>query len=284
MSLDKARIMHSFAAASATYDNVAGLQRTVGKELLKSIDATQLTGGTVLDLGCGTGFLTGELLAHSNHETMIALDIVLSMLQTTQGKLADKPNITCVCADAERLPFAEQSLDSVVSNLALQWCRNLEAVFTGIKRALKPGGQLVFSTFGPQTLHELKSAWAAVDNYSHVNAFYSEAQLKQFLQQAGFKHTQIKSTLYTPRYDSVRTLMQELKQLGAHHVIAGRNNKITTKTAMQQMIAAYEKHRVEDQLTATFEVITVTANNFHILLPLPSGEGRGEGIWNKAIL
>ncbi len=212
-----------------------------------------------MDLGCGTGFLTGELLAHSNHETTIALDIALSMLQTTQSKLADKPNIMYVCADAEQLPLAGQSIDSVVSNLALQWCSNLEAVFTGIRRTLKPEGQLVFSTFGPQTLHELKSAWAAVDNYSHVNDFYSETQLKQFLQQAGFKNSQIKSKLYTSRYDSVWTLMQELKHLGAHHVIAGRNKKITTKTAMQQMIAAYEKHRVEDQIPATFEVIIVTA-------------------------
>ena len=188
MSLPKTRIKRSFAAASVTYDSVAGLQRTVGKELLQSIDATKLT-GTLLDLGCGTGFLTGELLAHSNHETTIALDIALSMLQTTQSKLADKRNIIYVCADAEQLPLAGQSIDSVFSNLALQWCRNLEAVFTGIKRALKPDGQLVFSTFGPQTLHELKSAWAAVDNYNHVNAFYSEAQLKQFLQQAGFKNS-----------------------------------------------------------------------------------------------
>lgn len=258
MILDKARIKRSFAAASVTYDNVAGLQRTVGTELLHSIDATKLS-GTLLDLGCGTGFLTGELLAHSNHETTIVLDIAWAMLQTTQGKLADKRNIIYVCADAERLPFAEQSIDGVFSNLALQWCRNLEAVFTCIKRALKPDGQLVFSTFGPQTLQELKTAWAAVDNYNHVNAFYSETQLKQFLQQTGFKNIQINSKLYTSRYDSVWTLMQELKQLGAHHVIAGRNKKITTKTAMQQMIAAYEQHRVRDQIPATFEVIIVTA-------------------------
>ena len=258
MVVDKARIKRSFAAASVTYDSVAGLQRTVGRELLHSINATQLT-GTLLDLGCGTGFLTGELLAHSNHETIIALDIALSMLQTTQGKLANQNTISYVCADAEHLPLAGQTIDSIFSNLALQWCNNLEAVFTDIKRALKPDGQLVFSTFGPQTLHELKSAWASVDSYNHVNAFYSEAQLKQFLQQAGFKNSQIKRTLYISPYDSVWTLMQELKNLGAHHVIAGRNKKITTKTAMQQMISAYEKHKVSGQIPATFEVISIIA-------------------------
>jgi malonyl-CoA O-methyltransferase len=258
MFLDKSLIKRSFAAASMTYDSVAGLQRAVGKELLRSIDAAKLT-GTLLDLGCGTGFLTSELLAHSNHETMIALDIALSMVQTTQSKLADKLNIIYLCADAEQLPLAGQSIDSVFSNLALQWCRNLEAVFSGLKRALKPEGQLVFSTFGPQTLHELKSAWAEVDSYNHVNAFYSEEQLKHFLQQAGFKNSQIKSKLYTSRYDSVWMLMQALKHLGAHHVIAGRNKKITTRTAMQQMIAAYEKYRISGQIPATFEVIIVTA-------------------------
>jgi malonyl-CoA O-methyltransferase len=258
MYIDKAKIKHSFAAASVTYDSVAGLQRAVGNNLLQSIDATKLS-GTLLDLGCGTGYLTGELLARSNLETTIALDIALSMLQTTQAKLADKHDVIYVCADAEQLPLAFQSIDSVISNLALQWCRNLEAVFTGIKQALKPDGQLVFSTFGPQTLHELKSAWSEVDHYNHVNEFYSKVQLEQFLQQAGFESCQIKNQLYTSRYDSVWTLMQELKNLGAHHVIAGRNKKITTKKAMQQMIAAYENHRVKDQIPATFEVIIVTA-------------------------
>ena len=258
MTLDKARIKRSFAAASDTYDSVAELQRTVGRELLQAIDTTHLK-GTLLDLGCGTGFLTGELLARSRYESMIALDIALPMLQAAQGKLVDQPNINYICADAEHLPLGGQCIDAVLSNLALQWCRNLDAVFTDIKRVLKPEGQLVFSTFGPQTLHELKSAWATVDDYSHVNEFYSEAQLKHFLLQAGFKNSQLKSTVYISRYQSVWTLMQELKHLGAQHVVAGRNKKITTQTAMQKMITAYEKHNVSDQIPATFEVISVIA-------------------------
>ncbi|WP_262966103.1 malonyl-ACP O-methyltransferase BioC [Methylobacter psychrophilus] len=258
MILDKVRIKQSFSAASLTYDSVAGLQRAVGRELLHAIDATRLN-GTLLDLGCGTGFLTGELLAHSNHEAIIALDIALSMLQTTQGKMPDKCSVNYICADAEHLPLAGQSIDGVFSNLALQWCRNLDVVFTDIKRVLKPEGQLIFSTFGPQTLHELKSAWATVDSYNHVNAFYSAAQLKLFLQQAGFKNSQLKSKLFISPYDSVWMLMQELKYLGAQQVIAGRNKKMTTKTVMQQMISAYEKHKVSDQISATFEVINVIA-------------------------
>ena len=256
MHLDKLGIKRSFAAASKTYDPVAALQRTVGLELLRSIDASNLT-GTLLDLGCGTGFLTGELLAHAGHETTIALDIALSMVQTTQHKLAERRDLLYICADAEQLPFAEHSIDGVFSNLALQWCSDLDAVFTGIKRALKPEGRLVFSTFGPQTLQELKSAWATVDGYPHVNSFYSETQLQQFLQRSGFNNSRFESRLYSSRYDSVRSLMQELKQLGAQHVLAGRNTKTTTKTAMQQMIAAYEKYRVEGRIPATFEVISV---------------------------
>lgn len=258
MYLDKTLIKQSFAAASATYDSVAGLQRAVGKELLRGIDAATLT-GTLVDLGCGTGFLSGELLACSNPEILIALDIARPMLRATQARLAGKRDILYVCADAEYLPFAGQSMDGVFSNLALQWCINLDAVFSGIKRTLKPGGQLVFSTFGPQTLRELKSAWAEVDHYSHVNEFYSPMQLQQFLQQAGFKNIRLESTLYSPRHASVWTLMHELKHLGAHHVITGRNKKLTTRTAMRQMIAAYEKHRINDLIPATFDVISVIA-------------------------
>jgi malonyl-CoA O-methyltransferase len=256
--LEKNKIRQSFSAACASYDAVAELQRTVGRNLLSRIETDRLA-GTVLDIGCGTGFLTAELLSWPGAKQMLALDLALPMLQITRGKLADAGNVRYLCADAEALPVADHAVDHVFSNLALQWCEDLETVFNGIRRILKPGCQLIFSTFGPRTLRELKSAWAEVDDYSHVNEFYSQEQHGCFLERAGFHRIRTESQLHTPTYDSVQDLMKELKHIGAHNVTAGRNRRITTKTQMQGMITAYEAFRAGGRIPASFEVIMITA-------------------------
>ncbi len=254
--LTKTKIKQSFATASTFYDSAAALQRSVGKTLLQHIDSIDQI-DTVADLGCGTGFLINEFLEQKigMPEQIIALDIAFPMLQTARNKLKKNDKVAYLCADAEYLPLLPQSVDLVVSNLAFQWCGNLEKMFADIRRILKPDGQFYFTTFGHHTLHELKNAWREVDDYTHVNTFYNQSQLTDFLKQVGFRQIELTTHAYISTYESVWGLMAELKQLGAQTVMAGCNKQFTSRSAMQAMMGAYQQDE-NGLIPATFEVIT----------------------------
>lgn len=253
MPLDKTKIKQSFGNASKTYDSVAELQRNVGRDLLQAFLPQNLT-GNVVDLGCGTGFLTQTLLPHCKN--LIAVDLVLPMLQTTREKLRDSVNY--VCADAEQLPFSTESIDTIFSNLALQWCLPIDQALKELHRVLVKDGELVFSTFGSNTLHELKEAWANVDDSAHVNDFYTAPQLQSALEKAGFVSIEIKNQAYISRYDSVLDLMRELKHIGAHNVNSQRRKNLTSKKSLQTMMANYPRTE-SGEIVATFDVICIVA-------------------------
>lgn len=254
MLLDKGKVRRSFAAAAASYDSLAALQRQAGLELLRRFP---LPGGdeVVLDLGCGTGFLTHQLSENAIRQ-LLALDIALPMLAACRQNYPAM-RAGYVCGDAENLPFADNSIDRIYSNLALQWAQNLAVALVDFKRVLKRQGSVVFATFGPQTLKELKAAWSAVDNYTHVNEFHTADRIELFLQTAGFKRINLASVLYRSEYPDVETLMRELKGIGAHNVNRKRNPGPTTKTRLQQMIKHYPRQGAG--ITASYEIIFVRA-------------------------
>lgn len=252
--LDKRKIRESFAAASISYDGYAALQRRVALTLLEKLPL-DAPAGPLLDVGCGTGFMTQQLHQRFEGENLLAMDIAMPMTQLARIKT---PSARYFCADAEAMPLLENSVGMIVSNLALQWCQSLPDVFSDFHRVLRSNGQLAFATFGPETLQELKAAWAVVDDYSHVNSFYSLEQIESFLQAAGFGAIEIESRVYRNRYASVMALMQELKGIGAHNVTAGRNKSLTTRKQLQQMMAAYPKHDGGD-IAASYEIIYVKA-------------------------
>lgn len=259
LCLDKAKIRGSFAAAARSYDGLAELQRRVGLQLLSRFPVSSQP-GIVLDVGCGTGFLTKQLALNGQDHHLLALDLALPMLQTSRYKYPEM-KAGYLCADAEHLPFAPRSIGQIYSNLALQWAQDLAATCAGFKRVLKPGGQLVFATFGPATLCELKAAWADVDTYTHVNDFHSVDQIERFLRAAGLKVDVADSVLYQSLYPTVQALMQELKGIGAHNVNRGRNPKPTTKGQLQQMIACYRERMAGAEIVASYEIIFVKAQN-----------------------
>jgi malonyl-CoA O-methyltransferase len=170
-----------------------------------------------------------------------------------RGRWLRKPR--CVCADAERLPFADSSFDLVFSNLMLQWCVELEVVFTELQRVLRPGGLLLFTSFGPDTLHELRGSWQQVDGYSHVNAFADMHDVGDALLRTRFADPVMDVERLTVTYADVWKLMRELKQIGAHNVTLGRPRGLTGKARMQRLVGAYEHYRSQGVLPASYEIV-----------------------------
>lgn len=252
--VDKAKVRQAFAQASAHYDDFAYLQRTVAGELMQRSGVERLA-GRVVDLGCGTGFLTHKLLQLGGYEQLFALDLALPMLHQARQRLATAAYY--ICADIEQLSLQTQSMDFIFSSLALQWCLALPSTLQDLHRVLKPGAKLAFATFGPATLQELKQAWAAVDDYPHVNDFCSVAELQNHLQPALWQQVQMSSQVYHCRYASVLALMRELKGIGAHNVSTGRQQQLMGKEHWHKMLAAYPL--TDATVFASYEVIWVIA-------------------------
>jgi malonyl-CoA O-methyltransferase len=254
-SIDKQQARRAFNKAATTYDAVAELQNEIGDRLIERLDYVRLQPARILDLGAGTGFFSDALLKRYRKADVVALDIAENMLQQVQSRGGWFRKPRCVCADGESLPFADDSFDLVFSNLMLQWCLDLETTFTELRRVLAPGGLLMFTTFGPDTLMELRASWEAADGYSHVNTFIDMHDVGDSLVTTRWAEPVMDSERITVTYRELRTLMKELKQIGAHNVTLGRPGGLTGRQRMQRMAEAYERYRAGGVLPASYEVV-----------------------------
>lgn len=266
--LDKARIRASFDAAADTYEEAAVLQHEVGSRMLERLELIRIAPDHILDLGAGTGRLSRALHRRYRRARVLALDLAPRMLAVARrnhgrnichingwlGKLIGRQYY--VCGDAEHLPLADHSVDLVFSNLTLQWCGELETAFAEFRRVLRPGGLLMFSTFGPDTLKELRHSWRSADpDGVHINDFVDMHDVGDALLRAGLRDAVMDVEHFTLTYPDVYQLMRELKTTGAHNVASQRRHSLTGKQRLKAMVAAYETFRVNGSLPATYEVV-----------------------------
>lgn len=252
----KKRVAQSFGRAAHTYDAVAGLQRAVGEKLLQRL-AGDSEVGVVLDLGCGTGYFTQSLQKKFPQAYLLAMDLAEAMLGVTRAR--NPSGLGLLCGDAEYLPLASASVDVIFSSLALQWCHNLPLLFAELNRVLKPGGKLIFSTLGPETLYELKSAWQQVDGYVHVNRFSSRIELRENLQTGNFSLTELSQEFSVLQFANLSDLTRELKALGAHNINRGQAEGLTGRKKIAAFKTAYEFFRRDNSLPATYDVFYIAA-------------------------
>lgn len=253
--VDRRALARAFGRASAHYDGAARLPAEVRTELLGRLQYFPLQPRVIVDLGCGTARGARELRRRFAGARVFAIDIAPGMLRAAQRGSWPWRRYTCLCADAQALPLASQSVDLVYSNLMLQWCDDLPRVFAEVRRVLRPGGLLLFSTFGTDTLQELRAAWASADALPHVSAFADMPLLAQALQHAGLAEPVMDRDLRVDHHADVRVLMHGLRASGAGNAAADRRRTLTGRGRLERMRSAYEQWRAAAGLPATWEII-----------------------------
>ncbi len=294
MSVKRVLVRAHFDRAAKQYLAHAVLQKRVQDELLSrlfEIKPELPDGAVIVDAGCGPGHGAQQLQAHYRNAHVCALDFAPAML----AALAPDPNASllkravglfaktkntplALCADVSALPFANGSIDVIFSSLCIQWISDLRALFAEWRRALKPEGIIILSSFGPDTLKELRQAWASVDHTAHVNTFIDMHDVGDAILRSGFKNPVLDNEQLVLSYRAVNTLMHELKAIGANNAHSGRSG-LGGKSKLQSMLANYPISRLDDGTNvfdATYEVVYAFAaaaepkvgNNGEISVPI----------------
>lgn len=253
--LTKHDISQSFNHAADTYDQAAFFQREVADRLLERLDYIRIDPRLILDLGAGTGYSSVQLEKRYKKAKVIVFDLAENMLIKGRTKhWFDRKRY--ICGDAEKLPFADQTMDLVFSNLMLHWTQDAEKAIREMQRVLKPDGLLLFSSLGPDTLYELRDSWAKIDSGPHVHEFLDMHYLGDYLQKASLKDAVVDMEFITLTYNDLKKVLLDLKDLGTHNIAKNRTKGLTGKEKFQKFIATYEKYRnPEGFIPVTYEVI-----------------------------
>ncbi len=267
--INKANIARSFNRAAQSFDQHAQLQHLIGERLVERLDYVKIKPELILDLGCSTGKFTRQLQQHFKKSKVLGVDLAWQMLSVAQSngnwlkKWTNKERYTC--ADAEKLPFADNSFDLIYSNLMLYWLDNPDTAFRELNRIIKPGGLLIFTSFGPDTLKEMRQSWAIAQgkdalgknsNHVRVNRFLDMHDIGDSLTKSGFGGTVMDSETITMNYCSVAQVHADLKAMGETNMNAGRTRNMTGKDLWQTYEQAYNQHKTaENELPTSWEVI-----------------------------
>lgn len=254
---DSSHVQRAFGRAATTYAQHSSLQREVEDRLLERLDYFEETPARVLDIGCGPGRGTLMLRKRFADAQVVALDLALPMLKSIRPGW--RRPVARVCANALALPLADASVDILFSNLCIQWIDNVPALLNEFLRVLRPGGYVAFSTFGPDTLHELRTAWSAADDAPHVSEFADIARIGDAMLAAGFRNPVLDVDRFTLGYTDAPSLMRGLKAIGATNADPRRTRGLTGKSHYRRAVEAYENLRVDGKLPATYEVISANA-------------------------
>jgi malonyl-CoA O-methyltransferase len=251
--IDRRKVRESFHRQASDYDDYAVVQRAVVDNLIALVQTEGVRPARLLDIGAGTGRLLAKLRDLYPGTAAVGADLALGMCVT-----AAERGGTVVNADAEKLPFAENSFDLVLSTSTYQWLTSLHTAFAEVRRVLAPGGLFCFALFGERTLCELRDSYreALGGGAGRSHSFFSQAYVLDALQCAGFAKARVKSELEVEYHPDVPELLRSLKKIGAGSASPVSAKGLSERRVMLDMMAVYrERYQRDDSVPATYEVI-----------------------------
>jgi malonyl-CoA O-methyltransferase len=240
----------AFARAAATFDAACFVHDWTRARLLERLPLLRIDPTVIVDLGSATGRGTAALAQQFAGARVLALDTSLAMLAAIERGRSVAP----IAGDAERLPLASKSVSLVLANLVLPWCRP-DAFFSEIARVLTPGGALMFATLGPDTLREVRRAWASADAGIHVHAAFDMHDLGDAAAAAGLAEPVLDVERMTLRYRDVADLVRDSRACGAVNTAAGRRKALTGRKRWQAFAQALHGAPRGERFDVTIEVI-----------------------------
>ncbi len=274
LSPETRAVRRAFARAAATYDGAAVLQKEIGARMAGRLDVVRLAPRAVLDAGCGTGDALAELAARYPKARRVALDLAQPMLDVARARSRAGSSALgrllaplraqggglpgFVCGDLAAMPFVSAAFDLVWSNATLQWIDDLPMAIAECHRVLAVGGLFTFTTFGPDTLKELRVAFAGVDARPHVGRFVDMHDIGDILVAKGFADPVMQMEYMTLTYPDALAMLRDLKAIGATNAARGRARGLMGRRRWQRALATLDASRgpgPQGRVSATFEVI-----------------------------
>ena len=192
--------------------------------LTARLDLVRLVPTVAVDLGCATGRGAAALAARYPAARVLAVDSSLGMLRAAAAGACG--TVRVLGGDAAALPLSAGSVELVLANLVLPWCRP-ERLFAEAARVLADGGALLFATLGPDSLQEVRAAFAAVDDRIHVHAAFDMHDLGDLALAAGLAEPVLDVDRIEVTYADVAGLARDLRAVGAVNVAGGRRRSLT---------------------------------------------------------
>jgi malonyl-CoA O-methyltransferase len=248
-------ISKSFNKSAIGYEALAKVQQEIGSRLFERLQYLKINPQRILDLGCGPGFFSYELKKRYPKAQVFGLDLAYGMLHQAKKKQSWRRSWSLVAADMNHMPFADASFDLIFANQVIHWGGPLAQVFRELNRIMSVHGCLMFSTLGPDTFKELKSAWTGANQYAHVNEFPDMHDVGDCLMSEHFLDPVMDMELLSIHYETLSQLVKSLKSQGVRNIHQERNQGLTGKSSWQQFEKNYALMQINEKYPLSYEVV-----------------------------